>query len=162
MKELRIVFYHKKNDYKTVLLLETGIYDLPPVHCLPQLTSLVLLNNKDQDRYEWLHSSSHLAHSTNLGPLKTHWNNIRPFPSVRRGTIENGRSKASKEQHSSEILSIKDPTFMQKRQVAAEVRVVDCTYYEEVIGHLLKIHYKPDTNTIHRSFLKSFALGTRR
>lgn len=131
VEELRIIF--GKIDYETVLLLETGIYGLPPVHCRPRLTSLVLLNMKDQIQYERLYRNSQLIHSAEPDQLKTYWNDVRPFPSVQNVTEEIGKSSYSQGQHSLELLSIKDHTFMQNRQKAAQVRVVDCIYHEEVI-----------------------------
>ena len=132
MEELMVVFSRKKNDYESVLLLETGIYGLPPIHSRPRLTSLVLLNVRNQYRYEELYSGIPLGNSADSSQLLTHWNDIRPYPSVQKRADEM-ESQASSTSNSSIIRSIRDRTFMQQNVMADEVRVVDCIYCNEVI-----------------------------
>ena len=132
MEELMVVFSRKKNDYESVLLLETGIYGLPPIHSRPRLTSLVLLNVRDQCRYEELYSGIRLGNSADSSQLLTDWNDIRPYPSVQKRADEM-ESQASSTSNSSIIRSIRDRTFMQQNVMADEVRVVDCIYCNEVI-----------------------------
>ena len=139
VEELRVVFSRKKNDYESVLLLETGIYGLPPIHSRPQLTSLVLLNVRNQYRYEELYSGIPLGNSADSSQLLTHWNDIRPYPSVQKRADEM-ESQASSTSNSSIIRSIRDRTFMQQNVMADKVRVVDCIYCNEVI-HFYYYHY---------------------
>ena len=115
-----------------------------------QLKSLIVLNLESKDIDESLlydqviqmdiFCSQYFFLKFNSNRCNTYWNDFSPFPSIQNRTDVTLKIDKSSELDQSETfdmsdaVSVKDPTFMQRRTTTAKaVRVLDCFYYEKVL-----------------------------